>query len=402
MQLLKTIIFIFILLLIYYLINIEENKEEKYIIKDKKGKDKNIIYELEEDCDYLPLKTHNNYIKIQEEFKEYNHNYFDINEMADYISKNFKDRYIKLFILLKDRRDKIKFFNLCFIYREGGIAFNDIIKDKKYTEKGDKNIKEELKNVFLNPKINKINEKWLNYTISTNNKEYNNINKKNSPRITLLMRSYKRPDYLKRCIESLKQINLDIFYEKIILDDFSQDLKLIEIYEELKNLGFKIKINNVNIKQKSFIKCLDLVNKDSDYIFYLDNDMIVKKDIVEKNLFIYNDIKKQCNLDESKILLSSFDCNNTSRGTHKIIKRYDNFNEKNTIGAANLFFSTCLIEKFKRWWAYDEDFGICEKLKEENGKIFTTNKSYSQHIGENGYNSYKFYFINNYDVAKNF
>ena len=395
------ILWIFIII---YCTNIYLNKEEKYIIRNTNNKDKNLLYYLEEDLDCLPIKIYEKYINFQNTYEDYNHLYFHINDMADYIRSNFGNKYLELFILLKDNKDKINLFNLCFKYKQGGIKYNDFTHNKLYTNKRDTDVNEQIKKLFSKQKNNTINKRWLDYTLITN-KQYNTLNIKNNSKrkkITLLIRSYKRSDYFKKCIESLKQFDLNIFYEKIILDDFSQDPKLIPIYDELKELGFKIKINDINMKQKSFIRCLSLVSKESDYVFYIDNDIIVKKDVIQKSLSIYNDIKKQCNLDEDKILLSLFNCNDKSYGRHKIVKKYSNFNEKNTIGGANLFFSTCLLDKFRKWWAYNEDFGICEKLREENGKIFTSNKSYCQHIGQNGYNSFKFYFINNYDVAKNF
>lgn len=428
------IILLGVIILIYFVVKIIDSK--KYRIKKQldnveiPGKS-NIIYNLPKK--FVLDEEEKNIDVLVKKFNQYNHQFFDLEDACEYIINNFDINYVKIFYQLSNN-EKFFFFNLCKVYKEGGkvINFNknkgDFITKNSgdfffldqnnfySTEKNNKKIKKMLDLILTNnynnitnlgetkvkfnlekrPELNKI---WFNYMLETNinflknrktNKEFN------GPRTTLLIRSYKRPEYLEKCLKTIEKLNLDVFYEKIILDDNSDCTELVDIYKKFEKLGFNIKINNINYKYQSFNKMLDLVDKKSDYVMCLDNDMIVKENIYEKTLETYEKIKKICKLENNKILLTSFDFEG-----HKIINKYRNFGEKKVIGAANLFFSTCLIKKFQTWWEYKKDWGICEKFREEGGRIFVTKKSYCQHIGEKGYNSGTLLY-RSYDYAKNF
>ena len=60
-----------------------------------------------------------------------------------------------------------------------------------------------------------------------------------------------------------------------------------------------------------------------------------------------------------------------------------------------MFFHKSLLKDVKKWWDYNEDWCIVEKLKKRGGVIFCTKPSIVDHIGANSN-------INNYDKSADF
>lgn len=368
----KIIVLLIIILIAYFTFF-----HKKFHKKFKKLSVKNIVKNKENIIHLIDNKyvLNKEYAKINKLTKNFNYKVYDLNDAFIFFLENFDEEKLRKFYYLNSTEDKIKYF-----------------KDK-LIEIGENNFFEYERQ--LNEKHTSFKTKeWSKFSLKYNKDFYLNKKiKEKEVKITLLIRSYKRPEYLKECLKSLKKVDLDFFYQKIILDDNSQDLKLIPIYEEFNSLGFNIKVNLSNEKQNSFVSCLELVSEENDYILYLDNDMIVKPDFHFKLLDTYLEIKENLKLTNDKILLTCFDVKK-----HKIIKRHKNYNEKKTIGGANMFFHNCLLDDFKKWWLFHEDWGICKGLKNKGGKIFSTKKSYSQHIGKIGYHSSN----KNYDISETF
>ena len=204
------------------------------------------------------------------------------------------------------------------------------------------------------------------------------------------MRSYNRPKYLEETLNSLDKSDVKDCYKKIIYDDNSnkETINILNKYEK----KYDIIYNNKNYKQKSMVKFLDIIlnsNYDYDYVCYLDNDINVNKNIIEKCINIFELIKKEQKLHNDKILLTGFN----SHRNHKTIKKYKNYVEKNTIGGIHMFFHKSLLKKIKDWWNKGQDWGICSGLKKENGRIFCTKPSFIDNIGligDNSYGKYKY------------
>jgi len=378
----RSLIFIIIftaLVFVGYFILFKEESNHVLNSSEYKNNYKNIVQV--EKTKYVTRKEYLSVEKLKKENK-YNYTVYDLNDCSDYIYKNYDIGQLTKFYNT-NTDNKLVYCRNKLISNDYNLFynFNNILLINTETK-----IKEEKETLW--------NKKSLEYNINFHNKSKTEITDKDT-NVVLLIRSYKRPEYLKQCLDSLKEVDLDFFYQKIILDDNSQDDKLIPLYDEFIRLGFKIKVNLENEKQNSFVSCLGLVSVKNKYILYLDNDMIVKKDIHLQLLDAYCRIKTELSLEDNKILLSAFDCNESR---HKIIKNYKDYNEKKTIGGANLFFHISLINKFQKWWLMRKDWGICENLIKEKGRIFTTKKSYAQHIGATGSNSKNL----KYDTAKNF
>lgn len=210
-------------------------------------------------------------------------------------------------------------------------------------------------------------------------------NLKKHPKILFLMRSYNRPEYLDKTLKSLEKSDIDICFKKFIYDDNS-DNKTKNILKKYEN-KYEVIYNNVNYKQKSMVKFLDIIlnkNLEYDYICYVDNDVKVKSNFIETCYKTYELIKREQKLDNNKILLTGFNSNRT----HKTINTYNKYIEKESIGGVHMFFHKSLLNNIKLWWDKNEDWGICNGIKEIKGRIFCTKPSIIDHIGEYGDNSF--------------
>lgn len=214
-----------------------------------------------------------------------------------------------------------------------------------------------------------------------NNENYQNKNTKK--KIIFLLRSYNRPEYLIETLKHLDNSDVNDCIKKIIYDDNSnkKTLKILKKYDK----KYEIIYNNKNFKQKSMVKFLDIIQKkykDYDFICYLDNDAIVKPNFIEKCINTFYLIKKEQNLNDNKIILTGFNCPN-----HRILKKYNKYVRKNSIGGIHMFFHKSLIYKIRNWWDSGEDWGIVRNFKKEKGEFYSTKPSIIQHIGKIGYNS---------------
>ena len=231
---------------------------------------------------------------------------------------------------------------------------------------------------------------------------YLNLNKSSetftihkNPKILFLMRSYNRPEYLEKSLKSLDNTDITKCFKKIIYDDNSnkETLDILKKYEQ----KYDIIYNNTNYKQKSMVKFLDIIlnrDYDYDYVCYLDNDVKVANNFIEKCIYTFKLIKEEQELQNNKILLTGFN----SHRTHKVIKKYSEYFEKGSFGGIHMFFHKSLLNKIKEWWDIGEDWEISFGLIREGGKIFCTNPSIIDHIGIIGNNSSE----NNYDKSVDF
>jgi len=236
---------------------------------------------------------------------------------------------------------------------------------------------------------------WMSQPVFVDNIEgFSNL--KTYPKILLLIRSYNRPEYLSKSLESLGKSDINICYKKFIYDDKSNKttIDILKKYEK----DYEVIYNSKNYKQKSMVKFLNLIqskNIDFEYICYVDNDVEVKSNFIKTCYNIFKLIKSEQKLPNDKILLTGFNSNRT----HKTIKSFDKYIEKNTIGGIHMFFHKSLLNNIKLWWDKNEDWGICEGLNNIGGRIFCTKPSIVKHIGVNGDNSHG---SDNYDKSIDF
>ena len=212
-------------------------------------------------------------------------------------------------------------------------------------------------------------------------------------KIILLIRSYNRPHYLKKTLDSLLDSDIDLCYKRYIYDDGS-DKETINILENnnyinLKNKEFiVIKDKNTGVKQ-SYLNALNFIkNTHKDIINYyictLDNDLIVKNNFIS---VLYKEYNNGFNLfKHNNILLTGY--NTKTHAISKNMPRY-NFCRKITCGGINYFFKSQFLDFIIYGWEYDLDWGVCRKMRKCGYPLLCLKKSVINHIGTEGLNSTK-------------
>lgn len=201
-------------------------------------------------------------------------------------------------------------------------------------------------------------------------------------KIGIVITTYNRPEYTKICFDSIKSSNLlgDVFivlvddcsknsYSNILFNSFFiEGLEVVKIKNE-KNLG---------ISKSLLIGFNEAIKNGADVLINLDNDVIVKQDWLKKLIDLYSCIEDEC------FVVSGFNTISadlkTKKIRHPIIKVYDSYYEKKSIGGINMMFSvrTYLrhikpsLDKRGHW-----DWNVCSR----GIKFYVTKPSVIQHIG---------------------
>lgn len=236
-----------------------------------------------------------------------------------------------------------------------------------------------------------LNNKYISTYIPTNygRIEVSNINENvcKKYKVGIMIPTFGRLNYLKKCFESLKKSNLsnciivivDESLTKNVDDDKIETNKYIEKYD------FKIPTIKIykNIHGNMFDSInigLDILGHISDFLMTLDSDTIHDYNFVEKTLSTYNEVKINNNNENKLIIASGF---NTDK--HKIIPNNDlNYYIKETIGGCHLCFKSCDYWNYIRYTliSYKWDTNIYNLTNKLGGIIVTTKPSVVEHIGE--------------------
>ena len=166
-----------------------------------------------------------------------------------------------------------------------------------------------------------------------------------------------------------KEVNEDKKRVNKLVNDFQMDNTIIcKIY--------KTKHGNMF---DSILHGFDLLVPFCKYLITLDSDTIHKINWVEKLLETYKLLKQ----DNKNILISGFNTVNTN--FHKILKEYDNYMEKNSVGGCNMFFDKDNYLNLIRYGliSYKWDTNLIKNLKDNGGKVYVTKPSVIDHIGIN-------------------
>lgn len=206
--------------------------------------------------------------------------------------------------------------------------------------------------------------------------------------------TYNRKNIIKYSSRSLSEIE---GIEKVcvkIYDDCSTEYDekyLKEIYPMASEININKKNIGADYNTKKMIE--DFYNSSYDYLFIADSDLIFNTDLllhIDKRI---TELEKQ-----KKLVIFSV----LNIPTHKAIESYDdNFEIKKDVGAAGTVISKEAVKKFidmpySGKLSFDNFY--CNILRERGDKIFCTKKSYVQHIGLVGQNS----FVNCVDIGINF
>lgn len=211
------------------------------------------------------------------------------------------------------------------------------------------------------------------------------------PKIILLVRNFNRPEYLENTLKSLLLSDIDKCHQRYIYDDGSNDPMVNEIlnndsYINHENKQFAVIRNEQNVGcRKSFTDALNYIkqnNNDFDFILTLDNDVVVKPDLVSVMLSEY--MKASDKFNTNNILFTGFNCKNAHL---TMIENNDTYYTKSTCGAVNWFFHKTLFDFIIENWNINLDWGVNHAMNSQNWPMCCVTKSVVNHVGYFGLNS---------------
>lgn len=197
-------------------------------------------------------------------------------------------------------------------------------------------------------------------------------------KIGLLITTFNRPSYLKRCLESLERADLSKIHEICNWDDAStnsETKRLINDYEASHGLlALMGNENNCGIKVSLQRGYEYLWSMHCDIVINLDSDALVRNDFVER--LIENYIPNT--------LLTGF--HSTTKGIdgkerHVIIEETENFYIKQSVGGINFCIDKSAYENFVKP-ALEIPIGNWDYMASQKaGKVYCLKESVIEHIG---------------------
>lgn len=205
---------------------------------------------------------------------------------------------------------------------------------------------------------------------------------KSFPSITIGITTYNRKDILEKMAKSFYESDLAKAQINIrIYDDNSTEFDENYLKSLFPNLKTLIR-NKTNLKADLNIYSMycDFLKSDDDYFFNADSDLIFNKNWLN---YIFD------NFDATDGILSIFNTKN-----HVAIDKIESkhFLLKKDIGSAGTFFSRERVEQLVSFIEVGDklsiDWQFCQKFIERGIKIYCSEKSYVQHIGIIGQNTF--------------
>jgi hypothetical protein len=227
--------------------------------------------------------------------------------------------------------------------------------------------------------------------------EINNIIDKTSKyKVGLMIPTFGRLEYVKKCFESLNNCNLQdtlliiidesickVYKDQPFYQDVTQDK--IDTHEYIKQFNFniptiKIYKNKHGNMFDSINIGLDILSNICEYVMTMDSDTIHDPNFINIILKTYNELTTLYN--DKLIILSGFNTN-----AHDYIDNNndnDNFYIKKTIGGCHLCFKSQDYWNHIRYTliSYKWDTNIYNLVNSVNGIIAVTRPSVIEHIGE--------------------
>lgn len=211
--------------------------------------------------------------------------------------------------------------------------------------------------------------------------------------IVLLIRSYNRPEYLEKTLESVLKSDIDLCIKRYIYDDGSNNAETISIlnnetYIDSPLKEFEVILNDKNVKCKqSFINALTyLKEKHSNncLICLIDNDVNVKSNFISQMVTKYTEAQQFYN--HNKIIFTGFNSSNTHKNNknYEENNQFEDFYRKTSMGAVNFTFHSSFIDDIISAWSKRVDWGVVRYMNNNNYPMLCFKKSILNHIGEKG------------------
>lgn len=196
-------------------------------------------------------------------------------------------------------------------------------------------------------------------------------------RVSLIITTFNRPEYLSRCFQSLKAADLSGLDSIIIVDDGSTDPDTRKLINEFSYEGANIlrvlKNHNSGIKN-SLILGYSMAFPQADIVMNLDGDAIVRADFVSKLIAL----KKQF----PDNIVSGF--NTTVLNRNPIISEHDGYYKKKYCSGINMVINK---EEFEKYLSpslkepHNWDFETSKKHLADGKEVIVSKPSLLQHIG---------------------
>lgn len=195
-------------------------------------------------------------------------------------------------------------------------------------------------------------------------------------KVTLVIPVFNRPQYLKQCFDTLLKCDMPDGLNIILINDASTDQETIQLFNELTIADMPIiKLTNQTNKGINYVLlfgfnfAFDTLH--SQVVINLDSDAIVKSDFFTRLLGLQSKFTHN--------ICTGFNCNG-----HPLIKEYEGFSEKRSIGGINMCFDKEVYEKYIKpsllkpgnW-----DYNSCMATIADNKPSICLVPSAVQHIG---------------------
>jgi len=230
-------------------------------------------------------------------------------------------------------------------------------------------------------------------------------------KVGIMIPCYNRPEYVKSCFENLKKSRLEDTLI-VIVDDGSDDKETVDLIKdfEMENVDVVKLRNESNLKvAKTMLRGFDHLYGACEFMCNIDSDTIMKPEWIEVMMRTYHKSEKVLSGEKDGVIVTGFNAGYVGRDGHPIIKTYDDFYTKNTIGGANVMFHEkdylkifrnsiqnhieesppvdcpecpLMATGYTSW-----DYSFCNKAHSYNYAIVVTRPSVVQHIGQVGMNS---------------
>ncbi len=202
-------------------------------------------------------------------------------------------------------------------------------------------------------------------------------------RIGLLVTTFNRPEYLERCMDSLKKADLkDV--RVLFVDDASTDQRTIELIKNFPSHYSIIQKTNTGIAGSLLKGYNFFFSMGCEFVINLDSDAIVKKDFIKK----ISDLRYRFTND----IITGFNTitkNENGIVRHPILEQHEDYCIKKSCGGINYLITRKIYDSFLQKALKncigkkgDWDNYFCGIAQSNNIKYISTTPSVVQHIGE--------------------
>lgn len=206
------------------------------------------------------------------------------------------------------------------------------------------------------------------------------------PEVVLLVRSYRRPKFLRQALDSLICSDIDICKSRYIYDDCSEDPKTKRLLSDPKYInnaskGFEVirGLTNVGVKQ-SYVDALNYIKDEKfEIVITVDNDVVVKPNFVK---ILISEFKKVVAKYKSvDVLLTGFNPTNAHLNS---IEDYGTFYRKYSCGGVNFVFHKAFLKFIAECWDKGEDNAVMDKMHQNKLPLCCLKTSVVNHMGSVG------------------